>query len=498
MIRWRADFDLPSRLERVVPRVMTEIFVGLSVVVLTAVARFFVELAFGNVVPFALVFPAVVVATLLAGARSGILIIVICQMAIWYYRLPRQGSFDFESSKDAVSLVLTTLTEMILLWAVSGYRNAVRTSIDLEASRALALESQLKLISTQARIDEQFRLSEESLRETRQNLKAIYDSSADGLTLCRALRNDQGRVVEYQVIEVNKGHEILTSFTREQMTAKPVSQIAPPVNPYWFETAERALETGEMQQFDVQSPFTLRWLNIRVSRVSEDLFQQTFVDVTDRHRLEEQRIQMMKEMSHRVANNFQMMASFLRIQGRQAEPAARVHLNTAESRVQVLARLHALLAYAESDQQVDAAAYITELCDQLRGIIDRPGDVKLLCACQPLPLPADTIVPIGFIISELVTNATRYAFPPPATGTISVSLAPESVAPESVVHGGAVWLLTIEDNGKGMALSADVQQAPRPGRGLGTKLVASFVDRIGGSLTTTSIHGVRVEIRFSP
>jgi len=488
MIRWRPDLDLPRRFERVLPPIVTEILIGVSVVLLTVVARVFVEWAFGNVVPFALVFPAVVGATLLAGARSGILVIVICQLAIWYYRLPTRGSFHLETSKDAISLVLTTFTELVLLWVVSGYRQAVHTTIDLEASRAQALESQLQLISRQARIDEQFRLSEESLRQTRQNLKAIYDASADGLTLCRALRNEQGRVVEYQVIEVNKGHEILTGFTREQMLARPVSQIAPPVNPYWFESAERALETGEMQHFDVQSPLTLRWLNIRVSRVLGDLFQQTFVDVTDRHRLEEQRIQMMKEMSHRVANNFQMMASFLRIQGRQAEPAARVHLRTAESRVQVLAKLHSLLAYAESHHQVDAAAYITELCDQLRAIIDRPDDIKLRCDCQPLLLAADRIVPIGFIVSELVTNATRYAFPPPATGMISVSLAPD----------GALWVLTVQDNGKGMTEGAKIQQEQRSGGGLGTKLVASFVDQIGGSTTMTSTHGVRAEIRFSP
>jgi PAS domain S-box-containing protein len=364
----------------------------------------------------------------------------------------------------------------------------MRTAIDLEAGRAAALQSRLDLMSAQAETNEQFRKSEESLRQSRQNLKVIYDASADGLTLCRGLRDAAGRIVDYQVIEVNRAHEILTGATREQMLGSPVSQIAPPVNPLWFDCADQAVRTGEMQQFDVRSPRTDRWLNIRVSPVSGDLFQQTFVDVTDRHRLAEQRERMIREMSHRVANNFQMMASFLHTQSRQADPSARFHLNRAESRIQVLAQLHSLLAYAESDREVDLCAYLNELCDQLRDLIDRPDDVELRCACQALLLDPDKVVPIGFITSELVTNAIIYAFPPPAAGTITVSLAPD----------GDRWLLTIQDNGRGMTGKSEVHDGLRSTGGLGTKLVASFVDQIGGSMTTTSIQGVRVDVRFSP
>ena len=115
-------------------------------------------------------------------------------------------------------------------------------------------------------------------------------------------------------------------------------------------------------------------------------------------------------MSHRVANNFQMMASFLHIQSGLADPVARAHLQTAENRVQVLAKLHSLLAYTESDKEIDAGAYINELCGQLGAGIDRADAIKLVCECRSLLLPTDKIVPIGFIISELVTNAAKYAF----------------------------------------------------------------------------------------
>jgi two-component sensor histidine kinase len=272
------------------------------------------------------------------------------------------------------------------------------------------------------------------------------------------------------------------------MLASRVSVIAPPVDPRWFDSADQAVKTGVMQQFDVRSPATQRWLNIRVSRVSDDLFQQTFVDVTDRHRLDEQRTEMLKEMSHRVMNNFQMMASFLHIQASGAPPSVKAQLRTAESRVQVLAELHSLLAYTESAQEIDAAAYISQLCRRLGAVIDRPEEITIACVCEPLMLATDKIVPLGFVISELVTNAAKYAFPPPAQGVISVTL----------TRTLDCWTLTIRDNGRGLVGAVETPGSEPPVGGLGTRLVRRFVQRIGGEIVTVCDGGLRHDIRFHP
>jgi two-component sensor histidine kinase len=345
------------------------------------------------------------------------------------------------------------------------------------------MEQRLAAFDGQARVDAQMRAQEESLRQTRQNLFAIYNASAEGLALCRAVKGENGEVIDYHVLEVNDAHRALTGATRAQMLGSPVSQIAPPVNPLWFSSADSAIKTGKMQHFDVRSPVTGRWLNIRVSPVSEDLFQQTFVDVSDRHLLDDQRQHLLKEMSHRIANNLQMMASFLHIQAGLAEDSAKTHLQTAEARVQVLSKLHSLLAYTESDREIDAADYIADLCDHLRTLVDRPGDIKIEHDCQALLLSAEKMVPIGFIISELVTNAAKYAFPNKTGGVIKVRLAPEE----------GRWALSIADDGQGL------QEKPKATRGgLGTRLVQAFVSQIGGALTTTSNPGLRHVISFVP
>jgi two-component sensor histidine kinase len=485
-ISWRLRFDLPKRLQPLVPPFVTETLVAAVSVGLAVCIRLLIDLVFGDVVEFALVFPAVAGATLVAGWRSGAMVVCAGQVLVWYFLLPIKHSFQFATPGDAVSLILTTLAELLMLWFVAGYQGAMSRLVDAEGGRVKALQQRVEALDAQARVDAHLRMQEEDLRQTRRNLVAIYDASADGLTLCRAIRSADGELVDYQVLEVNKAHEDLTGATRARMLGAPVSQIAPPVNPRWFSSADRAIKTGQMQQFDVRSDETGRWLNIRVSRVSDELFQQTFVDVSDRYALDEQRQHLLKEMNHRITNNLQMVASFLHLQAGLAGPGAREQLQSAQGRVQVLARLHSLLAYTESDREIDAGAYISELCAQLEAMIDRPQDIRLDGACEPLHLPADRIVPIGFIICELVTNAAKYAFPDGAKGVIRVRLAAL----------GEGWALSISDDGRGLGPKAKLDTAPRRG-GLGTRLVQTFVSQIGGTLVTTSDAGVQHVVTFT-
>jgi PAS domain S-box-containing protein len=486
-IDWRFSFDLPKRFESIIPPIVTEVGVAAGLVLLAIGTRLLIDLAFGDVVEFALVFPAVVGASLLAGWRAGAMVIFVGQLLAWYFLLPIKGSFRFATAGNAVSLILTTGAELLMLWFVAGYRGAMRRLVEVEGGRILALQQRIEALDAQAEVDAKLRLQEDDLRQTRQNLVAIYDASADGLTLCRAIKNPAGEVVDYQVLEVNKAHQELTGATRAQMLGSVVSQIAPPVNPRWYSSADRAIKTGQMQEFDVRSTATGRWLNIRVSRVSDNLFQQTFVDINERYALEEQRQHLLKEMNHRITNNLQMVASFLHLQAGSAPPGAKEQLQAAEGRVQVLANLHSLLAYTESDREIDAGAYISQLCAQLEAMIDRPEDIRLDGACEPLHLPADKIVPIGFIICELVTNAAKYAFPDGAKGTIKVRLAPLDEG----------WALSVSDDGRGLAPKAAAVSAQPKRGGLGTRLVQTFVSQIGGTLVTTSDAGVRHVVTFS-
>ena len=467
---------------RLSPMVL-DLTVACVAIALATGLRLLIDRFFSNVVPFALVFPAIAGATLVAGWRCGLMVVFGCQILIWYFLLPPRGSFRLTTASDALSLLLATAAQLLLLWFVAQYCASQRhATVALEEQRQ-ELDRALSLLRQQSHTDRLVLEQEAALRATRQNLEVIYQASGDGLALCEAFRDEQGHVIEYQVLEVNRAHAELTGATREQMLTQRVSTIYPPIDPRWFDTAEKVLDTGLMHDFDIRSRATGRWLNIRVSRVSDTLFQQTFVDISDRYRLEEQRRSLLKEMSHRVMNNFAMIAGLLHLGAARAEPAAREQLKMAERRIHVLAKLHSLLAYTDSEGDINAGDYIKQICGYLESTLERPEDVTLVCETRDLMMPTDKVIPLGFVVTELVTNSAKYAFPAPLTGIIRVSLSPRQDG----------WVLIVEDTGAGLN-----QAEPKTSGGLGTILVQRFVQQIGAELTTTSENGVRHQITLRP
>ena len=472
--------DMASRFPGV-PRWAVELATALILILTVTALCLLIDRFFAGVVPYPLVFPAIALATFMAGPRCGAIVLVGGQLLVWYFVVPYKGRFAFAHTSDLVGLILTTAAQAMLLWFVDSYRESERNTVRLRQEYSDELERLHTQLRDQALVNEQMLAQERALSETRNNLDAIYQASADGLVLCEAIFDEHGHVVEYQVLEVNRAHGELTGATREQMLTMPVSTIAPPIDPRWFETAEKVLKTGIMHDFDVRSRATGGWLNIRTSRVSDKVFQQTFVDISDRHRLEDQRRMLLKEMSHRVMNNFQMVASFLRIQAASASPTAAEQLNAAARRVQVLAKLHSLLAYSESEGDIDTTTYIHELCGNLHSTFPRPEAVKLVCESDEIQLPAEIVVALGFVISELVANSVKYAYPPPVSGTIHVSL---RGSPQN-------WTLVIRDQGQGFQ-----EMSSSPKGGLGTRLVHNFVQQLGAEIITTSDDGVKHSIVF--
>jgi two-component sensor histidine kinase len=145
-----------------------------------------------------------------------------------------------------------------------------------------------------------------------------------------------------------------------------------------------------------------------------------------------------------------------------------------------MARVHDLLSRSESAQNVDLADYVTDLCEALRPITEDDGRVGFDVDVEDAILvEADTAFALGIILTELVTNAVKYAFPTPRSGTISAQAR----------RGGPGRIeVTIRDDGIGMA-------SFREGS-LGYGLVRSLVEQINGTIAATSDPGLAVTISF--
>lgn len=188
---------------------------------------------------------------------------------------------------------------------------------------------------------------------------------------------------------------------------------------------------------------------------------------------------LVRELQHRVKNNFQTIISLVSLQRRQADTAAsRSSFESVMDRVRAIALAHDQLSLTEGASQVDFADYLRSLCANIN---PQNGHVAVLVEASATAVPLDRAVPAGLIVNELVTNAFKYAFDEGQDGLIRVTFAVDAQVGEA--------LITVEDDGKGMG-------APREG-GLGLTLIDSLARQLTGRVERDPVEkGTRTRLSF--
>ena len=213
-------------------------------------------------------------------------------------------------------------------------------------------------------------------------------------------------------------------------------------------------------------------------------------DVTARRLAEKQKDDLVREkqvllqeLQHRVANSLQIIASVLMQSARRVQSEeTRLHLQDAHSRVMSIATLQKQLAVTEL-KSVDLRTYFEDLCRSISAsMIDDPQRLTLETIVDDTTTNSDVSVSMGLIVTELVINAIKHAFPDQTVGgKITVSFAAD----------GGDWLLSASDNGAGMPTGKN-----RGKPGLGTGIVEALSKQLEASVTVLDTKpGTRVEVR---
>lgn len=122
---WRGYLDLPAELDGKLPRLVTQLIVTLAAIGFAVGSRLILDRFVPGVMPFALTFPIIAAATLIAGMRSGAMTIFACQLLIWYGVMPPERSFALQSPAQVISLLLATAAQVVMLLAIGSYRSLV-------------------------------------------------------------------------------------------------------------------------------------------------------------------------------------------------------------------------------------------------------------------------------------------------------------------------------------------------------------------------------------
>jgi len=205
----------------------------------------------------------------------------------------------------------------------------------------------------------------------------------------------------------------------------------------------------------------------------------TISDVTDALIAEKLRDDMLREkaillqeVQHRVANSLQIIASVLMQSARKVQSEeTRGHLHDAHHRVMSIAAVQRQLA-ASTQGEIELRPYFTQLCDSLGASMIRDHkEQSIVVSGDASKVAADVSVSLGLIVTELVINALKHAFPGGRPGQIRVDYRSR----------GPNWALSVGDDGVGMP------EAPTHARpGLGTSIVEALARQLRARVKVTA------------
>jgi two-component sensor histidine kinase len=197
---------------------------------------------------------------------------------------------------------------------------------------------------------------------------------------------------------------------------------------------------------------------------------------------------LLKEVHHRVKNNFQVVISLLHLQSHQiSDASSREMFMDCESRIRSMALVHEKLYRSKNLALIDFSEYLKDLAGEIRRLYDRnTPPVSLRVHTEPLLLDISHAIPCGLIISELLSNAYKHAFPPEHQGEREIRVSLKRNPNNSIE-------CAVRDTGVGLPAGMELHSA----KSLGFSLVRMLAeDQLRGSLSVHGENGTAVSVNF--
>ncbi|MDG1396820.1 MAG: sensor histidine kinase [Polaribacter sp.] len=198
--------------------------------------------------------------------------------------------------------------------------------------------------------------------------------------------------------------------------------------------------------------------------------------------LEEKEL-IIKEMHHRVKNNFQLITSLLDLGTDEIKDAKIIEiLDRSKSRIKSMSLINQKL-YGNESGLIQFDEFINLLVKELRFLYKYDNNLDLKVAVNEIYFDVDTAIPLALILNELITNTFKYAFKNEAGNILMISL-------KKNVNNN--FELIVKDNGQGLDKDFNIDRL----KSSGLKLVQRLVKQLQGELELTNISGLQFKILF--
>jgi PAS domain S-box-containing protein len=219
----------------------------------------------------------------------------------------------------------------------------------------------------------------------------------------------------------------------------------------------------------------------------------SFFDITERKRIYEEiktalkeKELLLREVHHRVKNNLQIMSSLLSLQARSV-PDERVRQICVDlqCRVRAMALVYGTLYQSGDLAHINFSQYLRRLTSEmLRSYGEDTNRIRIELEAEQVELNLETAIPCGLLVSELVSNALKHAFPAGRSGRIRI---------EAHRNADRTYTLTVSDNGVGLPKDFDFRNT----HSMGMELVQSLSEQLGGVVHVHSGDGTTFRVTFA-
>ena len=217
----------------------------------------------------------------------------------------------------------------------------------------------------------------------------------------------------------------------------------------------------------------------------------SFLDITERKRTEElikkslvEKEMLLREIHHRVKNNLQVVSGLLYLQSQKlTDPELQSHFIESQNRICSMALAHELLYQSKSLADIDVGSYVENLVAQLQQAFQRDGQqIECRTEIEEIVLDIEKVVPCGLLITELLSNAYKHAFPDGRKGIVTVSMR----------HENGNLLLSVADDGVGLPVDLDYRRTTT----LGLQLVMALVNQLNANIDVERENGTLFRVIF--
>ncbi len=337
--------------------------------------------------------------------------------------------------------------------------------------------------------------AENALRESEERFRVLFEGAPDAIFLADP---ESGKI-----LEANRAASRLLAKPIEAIVGMNQAELHPPkVEDFSKESFHRHIQEAQSQGYtqpvetialradNAQVPVEVVAQVVQIN--GRGVLMGTFRDITERKRAEDQikallgeKEVLLREVHHRIKNNMSIIASLLAMQAdAQEESVVRKALQDAVARIKSMMVLYDKLYRSENFGAISLQDYLPPLLHQVVGLFSYANPVSIHTQVEDILLSPKMLSPLGIILTELTTNAMKYAFPGRSDGTITVTARREA---EEVS-------IIFQDNGVGMPETFCLESS----NSFGMQLIDLLVKQLRGSLAIEMQHGAKIKIKFQP